>query len=252
MALPPRKSTSLAMALLLTQLSRRTLEESICLSRQFWYDNVTHKVWWDLDSTLQQLRMSCSKVQKRSHWIEVLRERVSADLGNDIVFLHVSRQDMPSHMLNKCVCTTQALHTFVFVTVDECKNEEEAIFMTKTFAGIIHHCAVSAMKTAEDSVLAIGASSLQIDKGGQVIGFLQCLQKLHKNVYPTVVAAWGSQHNDGVLSSPIMRESLSLLDVATFAMTFGRRRRQSGRPPSRVCAIFLEWCDEHWWPGAPN
>lgn len=170
------------MALLLAHLSRRTLEESLCLSRQFWHDSVTQIVWWDLDNALQQLRESCNKVQKRSHWIKVVQQRVSADLGDAVPFLQKSRKDMPTHLLNKCVCTTLALQTFICITVDECKYEEEEIYMKKAFAGIIR-CAVSAMKTAQEGMVTIRDCPVQIDRGGQVIGFHQCLKKLHKNVF---------------------------------------------------------------------
>ena len=226
------------MALLLANLSRRTPEESIFMSRQFWHDQTTQKVWWDLDSVYQHLRLFCGKLQKRNHWINVLKSRASQDLEDVPPFHQVSRKDTPTHVLNQCVCTTEALHTFIFVTVNECKFEKEATLVQHTYMCLIQ-LGVSAIRTAEDGVVSIGTSALQIDRRGQVTGFVQCVKTLHKTVCAVFITDWESQHNEGLLSSHIARETLSFLDVVTFAMTFAKRRRHSGKSCSAACLAFL-------------
>ena len=227
------------MALLLANLSRRTPEELICLSWQFWHDSTTQNVWWDLDSVFQHLRLFCSKKQKHNHWINVLQSRARKDIEDEPPFCQVARKEAPAHVLNKCICTTKALHTFIFVTFNECKFEAEASVMKNTYAGLLRH-AVSAIRAADDGMVNVGISALQIDSGSQVTGFLQCLSTLHKTVRQMFVADWGLQHAEGLVSSSIERETLSLMDVANFVMIFEKRRRHSGKAISPLCAAFLQ------------
>ena len=177
------------MALVLANLSRRTLEDPVCLSWQFWYDRTTNTVWWDLNSVFQLLRLTCSKKQKHNHWLNTLKSRAEGDIGEEICFLQLASKDAPTHVLNKSVCTTWALHTFIFVTYNDCKFEHEATVMKNTYIGLVQR-AVSAIRAADDGVVNVGNFSLHIDRGGQVIGFLQGIKTLHKSVCQMFVADW--------------------------------------------------------------
>ncbi len=96
--MPPRTTSwSKLLLILMAQsrlslgnLSRRTLppqeDASVFPARQFWYDNATQKVWWDLEGFLQSLRTTCNKLQKRNHWLDCLDARASADLASDPPF----------------------------------------------------------------------------------------------------------------------------------------------------------------------
>jgi len=101
------------MVSLLENLSRRTLEESIFASRQIWHDRTTSKVWWDLDSFYQHMRLALNKKQKRNEWNQTVKEHAAAD---HIIqpFIHRISKPPLAHALNKSVCTTGALHTFTF------------------------------------------------------------------------------------------------------------------------------------------
>ena len=239
------------MALALANLARRTLhpedDSAVFLGRQFWYDDTTQKLWWDLDSVLQRLRTSCNKLQKKFEWMGVVKQRASLDVAVVPPFQHSFREGAPTNELNRCVCTTEALHTFMFVTVDQCKGDEEAKQMQAAYAGLIQR-SISTIKEAADGQIIVGGRgclspvqhSLQIDKGGQVIGFRQIIEKQHKSTRLMLSTEWGRQHDLGMLSSSLDRATLSLVDVVIFVMTLGRQRRLRNLALSQSSQSFVE------------
>ena len=126
-------------------------------------------------------------------------------------------------MLNRCVCTTIALHTYIYVTVDEAKHPEESLHHQTMYIGLLHR-AVVAMRTSEDQrVMMVGVHGLDVDSGGQLAGFRQCLQSLHKLVSDSLMSEWAELHRLGSVSSPITRDTLALHDVAMFVLTCQRQ-----------------------------
>ena len=226
--------------LALANLARRTLhpedQDGLAgfLGQQFWYDNATQKLWWDLDSVFQRLRESCHKLQKKYDWLKVVGNRASLDLAIAPPFLHA-----PTNELNRWVCTTVALHTFLFVTCDECKSHEEAKYVQDAYAGLLQR-SIAVIREPADGQVIVGHNTLTIDRGGQVTGFKQHIESQHASIHKMLLQEWSMQHEAGILSSSIDRETLSLLDVVTFVMTLGRRRRLRMRPLSKYSRRFMD------------
>ena len=75
------------------------------------------------------------------------------------------------------------------------------------------------MRLPEDCrVMMLGACALDVDAGGQLIGFNQCIQRLHKNVACMLTKEWQRR-----FVTPITRECLSFYDVASFVLTYARQ-----------------------------
>ena len=226
--------------LALANLARRTLhpedQDALAgfLGQQFWYDNATQKLWWDLDSVFQRLRTSCHKMQKKHDWLKVVGNRASLDLAIDEPFLHA-----PTNEMNRWVCTTVALHTFLFVTGDECKSDGEAKYVQDAYAGLIQR-SIAAIREPADGQVIVGHNTLTIDRGGQVTGFRQHIESQHASVHTMLLREWSMQHIARKLSSSIDRETLSLLDVVTFVMTLRRRRALRMRPFSKYSRRFMD------------
>ena len=149
---------------------------------------------------------------EKNQWLGVVKKRASLDLANDPPFQYCFREGAPTTELNKCVCTTSALHTFMFVTVGQCKRHSEAKYMQDAYAGLIQQ-SISTIREATEGHILVGQHSLQIDRGGQVAGFRHIIEHQHRCTCMMLLAEWGRQHEAGSLSSSIDRESLSLLDV---------------------------------------
>jgi hypothetical protein len=178
-----------------------------------------------------------------------VEERAVADHIIQPFLYRVSKTPL-ANALNKSVCTTEALHTFIFRTVDECKFEEEALAMQDVYKNILLHGA-SAIRTQEDGMMRINGVELKIDGSCQVTDFMQCLETLHKTVVTMLAAAWMSMCDAGWLTSPVTGETSSLVDVALFAMMVFQHRWNAGHKPYSVCAkTLLQQCDTHWLPGA--
>ena len=124
-------------------------------------------------------------------------------------------------MLNRCVCTTLALHTYISLTVDQCKSPGEAKLFEDMYLGLIR-CAVAAMPGSLEVIMRVGGHDIACDRGGQVTGFRQCLQTLHSNVSGMLTSEWEVRHQSGAFSANITRETLSLQDVVSFVLTFAR------------------------------
>ena len=137
-----------------------------------------------------------------------------------------------AQVLNQSVCTTMALHTYIYLTVDKCRHPQESVHFECMYNGLIK-CGLEAMRTyprSEDRVIMIGAHALDVDHQGQVSGFRQCLETLHSSVSAMMVSHWTGLHNDGSIASSLMRETLSLCDVAYFLLTYGRQTSWGGPP----------------------
>jgi len=102
--------------------------------------------------------------------------------------------------------------------MDKSNQQQEALLFEKMYIGLLKR-SVSAMRLPEDCrVMMLGACALDVDAGGQLIGFNQCIQRLHKNVACMLTKEWQRR-----FVTPITRECLSFYDVASFVLTYARQ-----------------------------
>ena len=68
---------------------------------------------------------------------------------------------------------------------------------------------------------------------------LQITNKLFIEPQP-VVKAWVAQHNVGIFSSDLGRDTQSVMDILRFVLTFGRRHKAKGKIVSATCTAKLD------------
>ena len=126
-------------------------------------------------------------------------------------------------VLRKGVCTTAALHTYIYISVDKCTNPAEADHFEAMYRGLVL-CAAEAIDSPADRVVLVGRQTVEVDAHGQVSGFAACLGAVrHSLVSKMMCSHWDRLWRAGSVSAPLSRDTVHITDVASFLMRFARR-----------------------------
>jgi len=49
-------------------------------TKQFWYEQSSATIWWDLDLLYQAERAHCKRLQKKCHWLKEFNNRVASEI----------------------------------------------------------------------------------------------------------------------------------------------------------------------------
>ena len=92
-----------------------------------------------------------------------------------------SGTQVPREFLNRNIATSLAMYTFLAVSVDKSKSQQDSEFFISSLVELARQVCQS-LESAAAGTIEFGTESIVIDRHGDVTGFNQCLSQrgVHK------------------------------------------------------------------------
>ena len=193
------------------------------------YKHTNGSLWWDLDY------MHVALVEKgapkhKYHWLSSVKSTFNDDeipFLADGAHLHTARCDAPANLCNANICTSLALLTFLWRTVDIAR-------LQPILDACCGYLLVMAARACEVLPILDGGRiqlpqghSLTILRNGTVSGFWDVALAFHCNLCEAWLAMWAVMRGLGLLEADAAHGGdASFRDIIVFVSMFKRTRRR--------------------------
>ena len=240
----------LAAAMQSGRLTRRTLAGEPLTDfpiKQFWVQNDTGELWWDLDYYLYALfRDTSVTTRKRSKWLscDVKAVFVSTPATSASCHVHLRRATQPANLLNANTCTTVGVLVILAQCIDVARSAPGVNVPTSVFRHIVP-TSCSVLQPLVPRVCNCLYGEFSIDCDGRMYGWQRLCTAVcghNKTMVEMVEHIWGSLHAQGIVWYPFQCESHSLTDVVLFICLICKQGKSEGRSPGGRLTTFRTAC----------
>ena len=211
--------------------SRRTLNDpEHFVIPQFW-ETDDHTAWWDLSYLHSYIKRHGWEKMKRQKWFK-RKFMPQAHLNHG-----VPEQPAPVE-IDVCTSDTLGLVTFLWISVDTCRNWRMSDACVRFMRGMISKATL--LVADFHAHMVFDSMSCRVYNGGQMVGFTSLCSVMHRAMQKLLRDMWTSMHERGILDGAFDCDRHSVMDVATFYMRLLRARRQNRQ---KITTAFDALCN---------